>query len=177
MIYVIGKIGGPYKIGMTGNMEARLRTLQTGHWEPLILHLECYSLYDDSTLTTILKDKLAPFHVELGGGTEWWECDFERIRFQLRLALHKIWIAERRDMKKPLLVHRSLRIIPAQVWLYDPPSRASQTHGIMSLGGRDKDDWGINLVIPANGRDEISEVMRSAPPGSTMRELFAEQRR
>ncbi len=64
MIYVIGPIGGPYKIGMTENIEVRLRTLQTGHWQPLLLHLECTSLYDDSTLAEILKDKLAAFHVE-----------------------------------------------------------------------------------------------------------------
>ena len=180
MIYVIGPIGGPYKIGMTENIEVRLRTLQTGHWEPLLLHLECTSLYDDSTLAEILKDKLAAFHVELGGGTEWWECDFERVRYQLVFALRGIEVARRREIwrrdMKPFLPLRD-GDIQAQVWLYDPPSRASRTHGyIMSLGARDEDNWGINLVVPANGR-EIMDVIRSAPPGSTMRELFGKQRR
>ncbi len=170
MIYVIGPIGGPYKIGMTQNIEVRLRTLQTGNCQPLLLHLECTSLYDDSTLAKILKDKLAAFHIE-GGGTEWWRCDFEKIRFQLCLALRKIEVARRRDMKKPFF-HLRGGDIQAQVWLYDPPSRFSRTGGaIHSLGGRDEDDWGTNLVIPVNGW-QISDVMRSAPPGLTMRELF-----
>ena len=175
MIYVIGPIGGPYKIGMTQNIEVRLRTLQTGHWQPLLLHLECTSLYDDSTLVKILKDKLAAFHIKKGGGTEWWACDFERIRRQLRSALYGIENARRLEIwrrdKKPFSRVRD-GDVPAQMWLYDPPSRFSRTSGmIRSLGNRDKDDWGTYLVNPENGR-QISDVTLSAPPGSTMRELF-----
>lgn len=38
-VYVIGPVGGPYKVGYTdGDGTVRLAALQTGYWENLVLH-------------------------------------------------------------------------------------------------------------------------------------------
>lgn len=82
-IYVIGPLGGPYKIGISNNPESRLSDLQLGN--PAHLRLEL--TYD--TANALIEEKL--FHEELKEYSvrgEWFSCSLELISLAAKSVLY-----------------------------------------------------------------------------------------
>ena len=66
-----GSADAPVKIGYTRNLGARLRTIESSHWEPMVLLV---AIPGDKSKETEIHAKLSRFRI---GTTEWFESSDE----------------------------------------------------------------------------------------------------
>jgi len=99
-VYVIGSKDGPCKVGITHNLQSRLRMLQTGSAQKLEL-IFVYSAYDKRTARTLEK-WFHDAHVEFRLAGEWFNCTadeaFEWIEGILTLAYDSREFHSRQEM-------------------------------------------------------------------------------
>lgn len=83
-IYVIGSEHPPYKVGISRNPERRLRDLQTGHPEKLILH---HKQSTDAARTKLLETVIhRNLHLHRTHG-EWFDIPMENLLLEIDFAI------------------------------------------------------------------------------------------
>lgn len=78
-IYVIGPENGPYKVGVTTSVEARLSALQTGNHQELMVHRR----YEADNLTSagmqVVERRIHRVLKQVNIRGEWFSCDLPLI--------------------------------------------------------------------------------------------------
>lgn len=151
-VYVIGPDGGPYKIGKAEIVSDRLKTLQTGHWDTLVVIAEYSGSYE---LEEFLHTEFADKRIR----NEWFDLSDEDL-----LRLSKIATAYTKPKAKAR--SSSLPIVSFRTDWVDKDVRDDYRRRVREMNKRER------LTLTAVQIEELTEAtLRKDFPNSFKREV------